>query len=89
MSKKAIFIGAGIKEFHRKTDGLQVLLSQAIFEGYSEVIEEALQVLNSFFTEFKRGRQDFAAEMKGIHLISNYKGVNLIRYTHCCTSTRK
>ena len=64
-----------MREFQKKTDGLQVLLSQAVLLGHSDLVEEAVQLSNSFFTQFTRGGQDFAVGMKGIHLISHYKGV--------------
>ena len=71
------FLGAGVREFWRKTDGLQVLLSQAILLGHSDLVEEAVQMSNSFFTQFTKGGRDFAVGMKGIHLISHYKGVKM------------
>ena len=72
-----IFLGAGVREFRKKTDGLQVLLSQAILLGHSDLVEEAVQMSNSFFTQFKKGDRDFLVGMKGIHLISHYKGVRM------------
>ena len=68
------FLGAGVREFQKKTGGLQVLLSQAILSGYSDLVEEAVQMSNSFFSQFS---QDFPVGMEGIHLISHYKGVKM------------
>ena len=75
-----IFSGVAVREFRQRTDGLQVLLSQAVLFGYPETVEAAVQLSNSCFSQFKEGSQKFGAEVEGIHLISNYKGVNRIHY---------
>ena len=72
------FSGVAVREFQQRTDGLQVLLSQAVLLGHSEVVEEAVQMSNSCFSQLKEGNQDFGAELEGIHLISSYKGVNAV-----------
>ena len=51
-------------------------MSQAVCLGYSEIVEEAVQLSYSCFSQFKEESQEFGAEMEGIHLISSYKGVN-------------
>ena len=73
-----LFSGAAVREFWQRTDGLQVLLSQAVLLGHSEIVEEAVQLSNSCFSQFKEGSQEFFAELEGIHLISSYKGVNAV-----------
>ena len=57
---------------------MQVLLSQAVLSGYPEIVEEAVQMSNSCFSQLKEGSQEFGAEVEGIHLISSYKGVNAV-----------
>ena len=42
------------------------------------MVEEAVQMANSCFSQFKEGSQEFLVELKGIHLISSYKGVNAV-----------
>ena len=70
-----LFSGAAVREFRQRTDGLQVLLSQAVLLGHSEIVEEAVEMSNSCYSQFK---EDFETEVEGIHLISSYKGVNAV-----------
>ena len=57
---------------------MQVLLSQAVLLGYPEIVEEAVQMSNSCFSQLKEGSQEFVAEVEGSHLMSSYKGVNAV-----------
>ena len=77
-----LFSGVAIKKFQQRTGGLQNLLSQAVLLGYSEIVEEAVQMSNSCFSQFKKDNQEFEVELDGIHLISSYKGVNAVIETY-------